>query len=195
MLFQRWSTHPFRRLFNRAPDSPMTSCGGGLEPIHYSTFSLNELLSEQIKPLAELADEKGLALEVSKKFEMKDITSDRRKLTGIINNLMANAIQYTDKGRVELYVSTFQKRSRDRWFQFEVRDTGSGISPSEKAQLFTPEDAASLHEKEKTAGSGSGLGLVMTKHFVSLLGGEIWVDSEEGQGSIFIVSIPSYLSA
>ncbi|OUS31130.1 hypothetical protein A9Q99_04770 [Gammaproteobacteria bacterium 45_16_T64] len=163
------------------------------EEILYSTFSLNDVISEQIETLGGLADKKGLSLDVSKKFEMKDMTTDRTKLTRILNNLIDNAIRNTDKGRVELYVSTFQKKSKDRWFQFEVRDTGTGISSKYLREIF--EEFVRVDSFDNIKIEGAGLGLVITKRLVVLLGGEIWVESTEGEGSIFTVSIPSSLRA
>jgi signal transduction histidine kinase len=107
----------------------------------------------------------------------------RCKLQHIITNLVQNAIKYTDAGSVDLEIS---RLSPATW-QICVRDTGRGIPAEHHAKIFEE-----FHRVPGTEGQqGTGLGLSIVKQLVTLLGGEIRVESQVGQGTTFCVILPS----
>jgi signal transduction histidine kinase len=108
------------------------------------------------------------------------IYTDTGRLQELISNLIQNAIKFTEKGWIELGY----KVSPEHKIEFCVKDTGIGLSKELQRNIFQP------HADEDTTGAKSGLGLVISRNLVKLLGGKIWVESEPGQGSSFYFSIP-----
>jgi CheY-like chemotaxis protein len=102
----------------------------------------------------------------------------------VVVNLASNAIKFTAEGRVELDVSL----GKNGTLQFEVSDTGIGMSPEVVSRLFQP--FAQGDSSTTRRFGGTGLGLAICKRLIELMGGEIEVRSSEGKGSIFLFSIP-----
>ncbi len=113
------------------------------------------------------------------------ITTDKEKLYGILINLVKNAIKYTNKGFIE-----FGFEKKDDCIEFCVKDTGIGIAEDQQRTIF--ERFIQVEMDEVRTIEGSGLGLAITKANVELLGGTIWVESEEGHGSQFYFTIPNH---
>jgi signal transduction histidine kinase/CheY-like chemotaxis protein len=108
------------------------------------------------------------------------IYTDTGRLQELISNLVQNAIKFTEKGWIEIGY----KVTPDRKIEFMVKDTGIGLSKDLQRNIFQP------IAEEETAGAKPGLGLVICRNIVKLLGGRIWVESEPGQGSAFYFTIP-----
>jgi len=111
------------------------------------------------------------------------VMGDPLRLAQILTNLTTNAIKFTDKGEVGIYV---ERVSRDR-FRFEVRDTGIGLTKTQKDRLFQPFAQADSGTTRKYG--GTGLGLVISAQLTKMMDGEIWFHSEEGEGSSFFFEI------
>jgi len=106
------------------------------------------------------------------------VMADERRLRQVLLNLLDNAVKFTARGRVTLAVR-FTPPSRLR---FEVRDTGQALSEQQLGRLFKPfEQVGDVHQRS----GGTGLGLVICRQFVRLMGGEVCVDSRDGQGNTF----------
>ncbi|NVM79140.1 PAS domain S-box-containing protein [Duganella sp. SG902] len=106
------------------------------------------------------------------------VLTDERRLRQALLNLLANAVKFTDRGGVSLRVSALDGQR----LRFEVADTGVGIEPAQRERIFLPfEQAGELPRRQ----DGTGLGLAISRQFVRLLGGEIEVDSQQGQGCRF----------
>ena len=146
-------------------------------------------IDEQLKYLYDFfkpeAERKGLAFLLKKGVcaESSTINTDGEKIYAILTNLIKNAIKFTDTGVVE--VEYFCKDSN---FEFLVRDTGIGIPKDRQKAIFERFVQADISDKR--AYQGAGLGLSITKAFVEMLGGKIWVESEEHVGSVFHFTIP-----
>ncbi|MDP2338438.1 MAG: ATP-binding protein [Bacteroidota bacterium] len=112
------------------------------------------------------------------------IRTDREKLYAILTNLVKNAIKYTQKGFIE-----FGYILKQAELEFFVKDTGIGIPKHRQIAIF--ERFVQSDISDKRAFQGTGLGLSISKAYVEMLGGKIWVESEEGKGSIFYFTIPS----
>jgi signal transduction histidine kinase len=133
--------------------------------------------------LRPLAREKGLALTVEAPARGVVAHADRTALQRVLTNLLSNAIKFTDAGRVTISVEATAARVRIR-----VRDTGRGMAPAFLPRLF--EEFRQESTGPARSHEGTGLGLAITKGLVDLMGGAITVESAEGEGSAFTVTLP-----
>lgn len=111
------------------------------------------------------------------------IKTDREKIYAILTNLVKNAIKYSDIGSIEL---GYEKK--DKYLEFYVTDTGIGIAKNRQKAIFDRFTQADISDAR--AFQGAGLGLAITKAYVEMLGGKIWVESKKEKGSIFYFTIP-----
>lgn len=116
-----------------------------------------------------------------------ELIGDKAHIKGIINNLLSNAIKYTEKGTIELTTKCINQNGICNLI-ITVQDTGRGIKAENISKLFTKFERLDV-EKNSTI-EGTGLGLAITKKLVEMMGGKINVESQFGQGSIFMVQIP-----
>ncbi|HRU07068.1 MAG TPA: PAS domain-containing sensor histidine kinase, partial [Candidatus Brocadiia bacterium] len=144
-------------------------------------LDLQQIVEEVLDGQRLLAEDKGLEI-VVEPWQKFRILGDAFAVRTVIQNLINNAIKYTDKGRVT--VSASQKDGR---FAIRVADTGSGLTPDEQATLFQE-----FGRIQRTAGvKGSGLGLALVKKLVDACGGSVTAHSEgRNQGSVFTVELP-----
>ena len=112
-----------------------------------------------------------------------DINTDRFRLTQVITNLVDNAVKFTDSGRVD-----FGYEVKETKIEFFVSDTGIGIPPEYQEGVFRMFYQAENGFKRNYG--GIGLGLAISKAYVEMLGGEIWLTSKPGEGSVFRFTIP-----
>ncbi len=154
----------------------VTVSPGRVEPGPLCDAIIEEMRSE--------ARHKGLELRFAGAQEADPVTTDARLLRLILENLVRNALRYTDEGRVELSVCQLDGAHR-----FVVRDTGPGIAPDQRVRLFEPFERGEQPRRQQIA--GAGLGLALVRDLVDALGGNIELDSEVGQGSSFAVVLPS----
>ena len=115
------------------------------------------------------------------------ITTDREKVYAILINLVKNAIKYTNDGMIEIGCEIVETHGGAS-LQFYIKDTGIGIPANRQVAIFERFIQADIADVK--AFQGAGLGLSIAKAYVELLGGRIWLESEEGQGSTFFFSIP-----
>lgn len=147
-------------------------------------FSLSDCVEAAVRPLAVKAHEKGLELATDISSDLPDkLIGDPGRLRQVLLNLVANAVKFTEQGEVVVRVSERSQSDGNVVLHFTVSDTGIGI-PREKQQLifeaFTQADGSTTRKY-----GGTGLGLTICGRLVSLMGGELWVESEPGQGSRF----------
>ena len=138
---------------------------------------------------------KGMQLFFKNILPAKEATikTDREKLFAILTNLVKNAIKYTKEGSIEFgYVLKMRGESVDQSqngeLEFFVKDTGIGIPKDRQEAIFERFIQADI--SDEMAMQGAGLGLSITKAYVEMLGGKIWVESEEGIGSTFYFTLP-----
>ena len=132
------------------------------------------------------AIKKGLHFEVKNQLSFKDsrIKTDREKIYAVLTNLIKNAIKFTNSGAIE-----FGYTIKEKFLEFYIKDTGSGIPDSKKEIVF--ERFRQVNEINNiNINEGSGLGLTISKAYVEMLGGKIWLESEIGKGSTFYFTIP-----
>ena len=115
-------------------------------------------------------------------------SGDDQRLTQVIVNLLSNAVKFTpEDGSISINVSLIGEDDRICWLRFEVADSGIGIAPENHERIFHMFEQAESGTTRKYG--GTGLGLVISKHIVELMGGEISVESEPGKGSRFIFTV------
>jgi PAS domain S-box-containing protein len=147
-------------------------------------FSLREELGDTIKTLSLRAAEKGLELVCHVRPGVPDrLIGDSGRLRQIVLNLAGNAIKFTPAGEVLVSVEPVSTAGNDVVLRFSVRDTGIGI-PAEKHQAIF-EAFEQADDSTTRQFGGTGLGLAISSQLVEMMGGEIWVESQPGAGTVF----------
>ncbi|PKO99442.1 MAG: hypothetical protein CVU13_05035 [Bacteroidetes bacterium HGW-Bacteroidetes-8] len=157
----------------------------GLMNVTISQTSINEQVDYIYNLLSPDAEAKRVLLLCKKPLFVKDsiINTDREKLYAILSNLVKNAIKFTSKGSIE-----FGYTKGEEFLEFFVKDTGVGIPVNRQKAIFERFVQADILNIK--ASQGAGLGLSISKAYVEMLGGKIWVESTEGKGSTFFFTLP-----
>ena len=167
----------------------------GLMKVQPTSFSPAQLVAESVEGMRLQAEEKGL--EISFECKMKGMgtsdspmkkeffRADAFRIRQILDNLVSNAIKYTDQGSVTIQAQVSKVMGKPM-LTLSVKDTGKGMTSEEKQKVFH----AFTRLKSAQGIEGTGLGLSITQELVSLLGGEIILHSTQGKGSTFIITIP-----
>jgi len=152
-----------------------------LEP---SRFDLSAALADAMTLIRERATGHGIALALATSPMLGTVSADERKLKQILLNLLSNAVKFTpDGGRIDVTAT----READGVL-IAVKDTGIGIAPGDQEAVF--EEFRQVGSDYTSKQEGTGLGLALTRRFVELHGGRIWVESAPGKGSTFYFTIP-----
>jgi CheY-like chemotaxis protein len=147
-------------------------------------FNLGDCIGDTMKALSLRAHQKGLELAFEIEADVPDaVAGDPNRLRQIINNLVGNAIKFTERGEVVLRVKLESREPDFVRLQFDVTDTGIGINPDKQRAIFEPFKQADGSMTRKYG--GTGLGLTISSRLVELMGGKIWVESEPDHGSCF----------
>ena len=158
----------------------------GLMKVHPTSFSPAQLVAESVEGMKLRAEEKGLEISFECKMKgMEYFRADAFRIRQILDNLVSNAIKYTDRGSVTIQAQVSEILGKPT-LTLSVKDTGKGMTDEEKQKVFQ----AFTRLKSAQGIEGTGLGLSITQELVSLLGGEIILHSILGKGSTFIVTIP-----
>ncbi|MDL2207188.1 response regulator [Desulfovibrio sp. OttesenSCG-928-M16] len=159
-----------------------------------SSFSLSELLESVRDLLSVQSREKGIALSCTRADDVPDlIHADPLRLKQICLNLCSNALKFTEQGSVELHVSLApddphrpdapEADAPPLRLLFTIKDTGIGMTPEEQERIFESFSQADGSTTRKYG--GTGLGLAICRSLARMMGGDIWVQSERGRGSVF----------
>jgi PAS domain S-box-containing protein len=151
-------------------------------------FDLRECLVELLDIMQRPAEDKGLSLALDPLSSFsRYVRADRHKLRQVLINIVGNAIKFTDIGRVSVKVTTGSQLHDDGRgdLSFAVSDTGPGIHPEDLESIFKPFEQA-VHRPQA---GGTGLGLALAREFARLMGGDLYVESELRQGSVFTLVI------
>jgi len=157
----------------------------GLMDVNLNESNINEQIEYIYTFFKPEVEGKGMQLSYKNGLVSKEsiIKTDREKIFAILTNLVKNAIKFSKEGTIE-----FGYIKKDETLEFYVKDTGIGIPKDRQSAIFERFIQADI--KDKMARQGAGLGLSISKAYVEMLGGRIWVESEEGIGSTFYFTIP-----
>jgi signal transduction histidine kinase len=161
----------------------------GKMELHVETFLLDRLIKETVDVARPLAAKKNNRLTVAIPPELDVITADRTKLKQTLLNLLSNASKFTETGTISL-IAYLEPASRDEggWVTFDVADTGIGMTSEQLGRLFSAFTQADRSISSKFG--GTGLGLVISRHFCQMMGGDVSVRSQQGIGTTFSIRIP-----
>ena len=150
-------------------------------------YNFKEEITKMARVTATRIGDKPIEFEMNMAVDIPDILiGDKLHVKTVVNNLLTNAIKYTDKGKVSLTVKCINRGNNCNLI-ISVQDTGRGIKKENIEKLFTKFER--LDEKNTTI-EGTGLGLAITKSLVNLMNGKINVQSRFGTGSLFVVNLP-----
>jgi len=161
----------------------------GIMGVNIEKININDQLDYLYNFFELEAEEKGLELILSNTLPEAEanIITDGEKVSAVLLNLVKNAIKYTDKGTIR-FGCDFIETQNATYLQFSVNDTGIGIKKEHQDKIFErfiQEDIEDVHARQ-----GAGLGLSISKAYAEMLGGNLWVESEKGEGSEFYFTIP-----
>ena len=147
-------------------------------------FTLHTVIDSSINLLRFKMEEKNLEFHLNYEENLPTLFhGDSLRLSQVLNNLLSNAVKFTDKGSISLYISRVDLNC----FQFEIIDTGKGLTKDEQKNIFKAFEQADGSTSRKYG--GTGLGLTISTKLVKMMNGKLWVKSQEGQGSSFIFKI------
>jgi PAS domain S-box-containing protein len=157
-------------------------------------FAIKRVVEETFELMSAKAIEKNLSLQYSiQKDVPRYIIGDITRLRQILLNLVSNGIKFTAKGKITIHISKSSQEGELSELLFEVRDTGIGIPQDKIDRLFKAFSQADSSTTKMYG--GTGLGLAISKNLVSLMGGDIWVESVAGNGSTFAFTIHAEAAA
>ncbi|WP_035214676.1 PAS domain S-box protein [Desulfitobacterium hafniense] len=147
-------------------------------------FNLKEVIEQIIKTHSPEAERKGLDLAYTLSANLPDYyKGDPERIKQVLNNLLSNALKFTERGEVSLAVKRLQGDEDVSDLKFTVMDTGIGIAEEDQLHLF--EEFNQVDGSITRKYGGTGLGLAISRKLVEMMGGRIWVESEKGKGSSF----------
>lgn len=154
----------------------------GSVEIDAKTFKVEDLVGNVVSDVQPLIDEYGNTLDVQYTDAPDEIHSDPGKIKQILVNLLARATKFTRQGTVMLNVALAAAEGAD-WIRFQVSNTGLGMTPQQTERFAQIENTGSLQYDD--------IGLMVSQRLCQLLGGEITIESEAGQGTAFVVDLPT----
>jgi len=155
----------------------------GRERAHAERIRVSDMMREAALLMEPVAAERGVRFRIEAPDADTVIESDPTKLRQILLNLLANALKFTDEGEVSL-----NARAQNGEIVFVIRDTGIGISREHQSHIFDP--FWQVDQSSTRRAGGAGLGLSVTRKLARVLGGDVAVESDEGQGATFYVRLP-----
>ncbi len=150
-------------------------------------FDLKDLVGNIVKMMELKAEEKGISINFHFDDKLpKVVKGDPVRIGQIVNNLVGNAIKFTEEGYVEVSI-TQEKNKGNKYYQFKIKDTGIGIEKDKRKELFDSFTQASTDITRKYG--GTGLGLSISKKLIKMMGSNIEVESEPGLGTVFLFTL------
>jgi signal transduction histidine kinase/CheY-like chemotaxis protein len=145
--------------------------------------------------LAETARDKGLDFDLRMAPMLpRCVLGDASRIKQVLHNLVGNAIKFTERGAVDVDISTVQDASKGALLRFQVRDSGEGIARDQLERIFNPFEQAQTGESQRRA-EGTGLGLTISRELARTMGGDLRCSSSPGIGSCFEFSVPLRICA
>lgn len=178
------------RIINDVLD--LSKIEAGRVDIELIEFNLHTIIDEVIELFRPQCVAKNILISYDKKnAEVHKIISDCNRLRQILNNIISNAIKFTDKGEITLSVQIVSETPEQNCFEILIKDSGIGLSHEEVNRIFHP--FIQVGNNQNKMNKGSGLGLVLARRMAEALGGDVeLVSTEEGVGSVFSVKFTDY---
>jgi two-component system, NtrC family, sensor histidine kinase GlrK len=155
---------------------------------------LSALLDRSVQTIQLTARRKGIRLEILCPTALPLLLLDEGRMQQVLDNLLNNAMKFTPEGGLVRLAASLQEnageRRGDQWVEVRVSDTGAGIPSEEIERIFNKFYQSSHHQNRPER--GTGLGLAIARHIVAAHGGRLWVESQLGKGSTFILLLPAY---
>ncbi|MDX1437207.1 MAG: ATP-binding protein, partial [Anaerolineales bacterium] len=163
----------------------------GRMDLFLESFDVPSLVDDVVTAIEPVFETNRNTLIVDSSEDVGSITADPTKVRQILINLLSNATKFTEDGEITLALRRETREGED-WAVFEVSDTGIGMNERQLDYLVQPFIQGDISTTRKFG--GTGLGLAITRGFCQMMGGEILVESEPGEGSVFTVYIPADVS-
>jgi hemerythrin-like metal-binding protein/PAS domain S-box-containing protein len=155
-------------------------------------FHLSRMIDHVCSMLSEKIISKNLNFQIDLDHAPFALLGDELRLEQILLNLLSNAAKFTEQGQIVLRVRVLRQNQDEIWLRFEIHDSGIGMNAEQLQRLFKPFEQADASTTRRFG--GTGLGLVLSRHMVELMGGKIGVESQPEQGSLFWFEIPLQLA-
>jgi signal transduction histidine kinase len=164
----------------------------GRMELHLETFLLVPVIKDVARTIEPMATKNANRLVIDCPVDLGTIHADQTRFRQSLLNLASNANKFTEKGTITIAAHQGQENGRD-WITLAVTDTGIGMTPEQMGKLFQEFSQASSTTASKYG--GTGLGLVISRRFCQMMGGDIMVESEPGRGSTFTIQLPRIVDA
>jgi signal transduction histidine kinase len=159
----------------------------GRMDLYLQTFPLLPVIQDVAKTIEPMATKNGNRVVIDCPADLGTVHADQIRLRQSLLNLASNANKFTEKGTVSITAHQGEEHNRD-WITLAVTDTGIGMTPEQMDKLFQEFSQATSTTASKYG--GTGFGLVISRRFCQMMGGDIIVASEPGKGSVFTVRLP-----
>jgi signal transduction histidine kinase/CheY-like chemotaxis protein len=160
----------------------------GKMDFHVESFAIAPVVQDVVNTVGTLAAKNGNSLRLECPPEIGSMFADQTRIRQALLNLASNAAKFTEKGTITISVSRTVSESGD-WIVISVADTGIGLTAEQKGRLF--QDFVQADPSTTRKYGGTGLGLAISRRFCQMMGGDITVESELGQGSTFTIRLPA----
>lgn len=185
----RWAGQHLLDIINDILD--LSKIEAGKMDLFIESFMVSDLVDDVVATVIPLMEKNQNSLKVNY-ADLGLMHADKTKMRQVLFNLLSNAAKFTEQGTISLEVEREKRDGRkpgEAWLVFAVSDTGIGMTAQQVAELFRPFTQADASTTRKYG--GTGLGLTISRHFCRMMGGDITVQSEPGQGSTFTVYLPA----
>jgi len=176
-------TERLTRLINQVLD--LAKLESGLAEWQTSELDLREIVSDAVGATSQIFKSQGVVLDVTLPPSLPPVAADRDRVMQVLLNLLSNAVKFSPAGTGRVHVDVVPEGSSLR---IDVRDNGAGISREHQQVIF--EKFRQVGDTLTQKPAGTGLGLAICRQIVSRLGGRLWVESQQGRGSVFSFTVP-----
>jgi PAS domain S-box-containing protein len=185
------SGQSLNRIINDVLD--LSKIEAGRIDIEMSDFNLNNMIEEAVQLFQVQCQNKNIHLHFVKNEESNIVTTDINRLRQILNNIISNAVKYTNAGEILVSVEKLNEDLETNKYRINIKDTGQGLNDDEALKIFQP--YVQINKSCNKKNSGSGLGLVLSKKIAEALGGNVeLLQTSPGVGSIFGIRFTDYKS-
>jgi signal transduction histidine kinase/CheY-like chemotaxis protein len=160
----------------------------GKMELYLESFDLTAMIDDVASTIRPMVEKTANALHIRRSPDLGAMHADQIKVRQALFNLLSNAVKFTHQGNVTLEANR-QIMDGSEWIVFRVTDTGIGLSPEQIVKLFQDFTQADASTTRKFG--GTGLGLVLTRRFCQMMGGDVTVRSVSGEGSVFTIKLPA----